>query len=145
MLALPPVCRVFELHRRVSREARYFLEFLRFAQLDNGLLFSRIKPKSNVLSLISPHFADRLSGENWIIWDEGRDWISLHEKNKGWILSEADPEFLARLQSRQTDEYAWNRLWKTFHRTIAIRERENPNVQCTNLPLWYRRNLTEFQ
>ena len=35
-------------------------------------------------------------------------------------------------------------LWKSFCKTIAIKERENPVCQRGHLPLWYRPNMTEF-
>ena len=39
-LGNPSVAKVFEMKRRVSNEAHYFIEFVRFRELENGVLFS---------------------------------------------------------------------------------------------------------
>lgn len=60
----PAVHRLFELDRQTANEAHYFREFIRFSSLDNRILVSHIEPKSNVLTLVAPSFADRLPSEN---------------------------------------------------------------------------------
>lgn len=73
MLAEPAVHRVFELQRKVNNEHHQFIEFLRFREIENHILLGKIHPKCNVVPLIAEHFADRFSGENWIIYDQGDD------------------------------------------------------------------------
>lgn len=63
-LGNPSVAKVFEMKRRVSNEAHYFIEFVRFRELENGVLFSEIEPKNRVLTCIAEHFADRFPMEN---------------------------------------------------------------------------------
>jgi len=41
-------------------------------------------------------------------------------------------------------EAAVRDLWKLFFKTAAIKERTNPKLQRQNVPLKYRKNLTEF-
>ena len=48
-LGEPCVYRVFELCRATNREACHHLEFLRFSELENGVLFASIHPKDHVL------------------------------------------------------------------------------------------------
>ena len=36
-------------------------------------------------------------------------------------------------------------LWKSFFHAIGIEQRRNPKCQRTMMPLWYRRNMTEFR
>ena len=62
-LQYPAVMRLFELDRKVSNEAHYFKEFIRFFSYENRVLVSHIEPRSNVLTLISPYFSDRLPSE----------------------------------------------------------------------------------
>lgn len=50
-LGEPCVYRIFELCRATNREACHHLEFLRFSELENGVLFATIHPKDNVLPL----------------------------------------------------------------------------------------------
>jgi len=35
-------------------------------------------------------------------------------------------------------------LWKAFFETIAIKERANSDLQRNNMPLHYRKHVTEF-
>ena len=53
------VAKVFAMSRSVSNEAHMYEEFIRFRELENGVLFSEITPKSQVLTCIGDHFADR--------------------------------------------------------------------------------------
>lgn len=48
-LGEPYVNRVFQLSRSTGNEAHHLLGFLRFQELENGLLFARIHPKNHVL------------------------------------------------------------------------------------------------
>ena len=40
------------------------------------------------------------------------------------------------------DEY--RELWKIFFDTIGIDARKNPKCQRTQLPMWFRKNMTEL-
>ena len=68
----PVVMRMFELKRKVGNEAHFHVEFIRFANMPGDVLVSHIEPKSNVLTLVAPHFSDRLPSENWMIIDDKR-------------------------------------------------------------------------
>ncbi len=144
MLGLPQVQTIFALHRRVSNEAHYFVEFTRFSALAQHLLYGKICPKANVLPLTAPHFADRLPSESWILLDEKRNLAALHPADRDWVLMPVQKDELEALCHYDTEEDQYRSLWKLFHKTIAIRERTNPRCQMTHLPLWYRKNMTEF-
>lgn len=45
-------------------------EFIRFRELENGILFSEITPKAQILTCVADHFEDRFPLENWIIYDK---------------------------------------------------------------------------
>ena len=64
MLQEPAVSAIFDLNRKVGNEAHFFREFARFAAIGEGFLVSHIEPKCNVLTLIAPHFTDRMPSEN---------------------------------------------------------------------------------
>ena len=63
----PYVHRVFQLSRFTANEAHYHVEFLRFRELENGILYAEIGPKNNIVTWIMPHFADRFNSRNIII------------------------------------------------------------------------------
>ena len=137
------VCRIFELCRSVSNEACSFREFLRFAELENGILLARIRPKNFVLPLMAEHFADRFPEENFAIIDDNSQVGIFHEKGKGWFLSPVDRENIQRLwNAERSQEY--EKLWKLFFRTIAIEERRNYRCQRTMCALRYRDYMLEF-
>ena len=70
MLQLPACYDIFGLCRNVYNENHLLTEFLRFSETPGGILVSRIGPKNDIMTLLAPHFADRLPEENWVIYDE---------------------------------------------------------------------------
>ena len=144
MLAIPEVADLFDLQRKVSNEAHYFREFLRFSQSGQGILFARISPKSNVLPLIAPYFTDRLPSENFLIFADTYDLAAIHPQNAGWYLAPMTAGEFEQVLVKDDAEADWEACFKAFHRTIAIQQRANPVCQRTHLPLWYRKHMTEF-
>lgn len=137
------VCHLFNLRRSVSNEAHFMREFLRFEETKEGILLSRINPRNQVLSLIAEHFTDRFLGEHFVILDETHEMGLFHEKGKQWFLAPLEIEVLNRIwNQRKSSEY--EKLWKTFFKTIAIKERENYKCQRTNCALRYRDYMVEF-
>ena len=55
-LSNPYVHRLFTLSRATANEAHHLLGFLRFSELENGVLFSTIHPKNNALPILAGHF-----------------------------------------------------------------------------------------
>lgn len=136
---------VFEMDRQVAREAHYYLEFLRFEELDTGILLARINPKCHVLPLIVEHFADRLWLENWIILDTGRGLSSVHMAQKGYFFTNDITESSLESLPRSQNEQEMDKLWKCFFRSIAIGERRNDVLQRQMLPLRYRKYMNEMK
>lgn len=142
MLAEPAVYRLLELSRAVGNEAHFFREFLRFDQRENRILLGRIRPKNNVLSLVMPHFADRLPQENFLILDMGRGLAGVHPAGGAWVLARLEPPEAEKLLAAQADPF--RELWKTFHRAIGVEQRKNPRLQQSRMPLRYREFAEEF-
>ena len=133
-LGNPYVSRVFQLCRSTYNEAHHLLGFLRFSELENGILFSRIHPKNQVLPFLADHFADRLPMENFIIYDEIRKTAAIHKSGCGYILAEvpyADEDFMNRFSEREQE---YRELWLGFFHSIAIEARKNPKLQSQNIP-----------
>lgn len=140
----PYVAKVFELSRSVANEAHLFTEFIRFRELENGVLFSEITPKSRVLTCIGDHFADRFPLENWMVYDKTHKEFLVHRAKCNWVLvsgEELNQEEAGRISDAERE---FSRLWKGFFETIAIEERENPICQRTHLPLHFRKDMVEF-
>ena len=139
------VRRVFELSRSVANEAHYFVEFIRFRELNNGILFSEITPRSQVLTCVADHFADRFPLENWLIYDKSHQMYLVHEAKKRWVLVQGDLLNLEKINMISENEVQIVGLWRSFCKTISIKERENLKLQRNHLPLHYRGDMTEFQ
>ncbi len=143
-LTYDPVATVMELSQTAWREYHRWLGFVRFRELQNGVLYAAFHPKHQVLSMVAPHFADRLKYENWMIHDVNRNQIALHQKGKGWFLVEAEHLDLEKLQKVSDKEYFYEELWRCFHDSISIEARRNEALQRQMLPLRFRPHMTEF-
>lgn len=144
-LAEPSVNRLMKLSRGVSRETDHAYGFVRFRELKNGLLFSQFSPKHHQIPLIAGHFADRFPMENWMIYDERRQEVCVHEAGKGWFLVpsvEADTVAVNDISGSQSQFEQW---WKNFYETIGIKERENPRCRMNMMPKMYWKNMPEMQ
>lgn len=140
----PYVARCFDIQRNVGREIHAEMEFLRFKELENGVLLAKINPKNNVLMFLGGHFSDRLPLENFIIYDTGRHTALFHEKKKEWYMMDVlELDGMAEKKISTEEEY-YQRLFHLFCRTISIESRENRNLQKQNLPLRYRDFMPEF-
>lgn len=144
MLQIPAVYEIFAMNRHLWRENDHLRGFIRFSQMRNGFLLSKIAPENDVTVLLAAHFADRMPSENWIIYDCGRKKAAVHKANAGWMMVKADSEEWQIRLSKGTDEQEFEELWKTFHRSIGIKERNNPRCQMNMLPLRFRPYMTEF-
>ena len=143
-LSNPDVAKVFQLSRSVSNEAHLYQEFIRFRELDNGILFSEISPKSRVLTCIAEHFSDRVPLENWVIYDKTHQVFLMHRAREKWRLvwgKELDQQAAERLSDKEKE---YETLWKGFFDSIAIQERKNLRLQKTHLPVRYREGMPEF-
>jgi len=144
-LSHPKVRRVFEISRKVSNEAHYYREIVRFKELQNGILFSEIEPRNQILSCLGEHFANRFPLENWMIYDKTHQMVMVHEAGKQWIMvhgEQIDEKLITNCSAKET---MYVKLWKGFFDSIAIKERESYERQRQHLPLHYRTYVTEFQ
>lgn len=136
---------VFKVSKNVGNEAHHLLGFIRFSEQENGLLTAVIHPKNNVLTIVTPHFADRLPQERFLIYDENRKLASFHVPGNPWILAQVPEIDQEQLESITVREDEYRDLWKAFFDHIAIKERVNPKLQRNNLPLRFRGDMTEFK
>jgi probable DNA metabolism protein len=144
-LANDYVNKVFFLSRAANNELCHLRGFIRFAELENGILYSSIGPKNNILTFLMPHFADRMPGENFMIYDEGRNLFGVHPARKDWYLLQ-DEEIRLQPETLQysEEEMQYRELFRHFCHKIAIKERKNLELQRNMLPLRFREYMIEF-
>ena len=144
-LANADIHKVFTLARATNNEYLHLRGFIRFQELMNGILYTRITPKNNVLTALMPHFADRFPQENFMIHDEKRGMFGIHPKGAEWYVVKREDlkadKFLLELSD---DEERYQRLFQYFCQKIAIKERRNLGLQRNMLPLRFRENMVEF-
>lgn len=143
-LGEPCVFRVFELCRATNREACHHLEFLRFQELENGVLFATIHPKDHVLPHLAEHFTDRLPSENFMIYDATHQTVAVHKAGKHYILADAEDLDLEKVNRCSGSEQEFRRLWLTFFDHIAIESRKNPHLQMQMIPKRYWADTPEL-
>lgn len=144
VLTDPGVLRVTVLEKNVQNESHHLKGFVRFEELENGVLLSVIRPKNRVLPVIAPHFADRFPMENWAIYDRNRQEFAIHPKEKNWVLVRGQilEEEVRKKLSEEEQEFCT--LWKGFCRSVMIEGRKNETLQTGLLPKRFQKYMTEF-
>lgn len=122
-----------------------FVRFLRFTEIENGLLLAKIGPKNNIITFLAAHFEDRFPLENFAIYDETRELFAVHPAGKQFIIvtGEKIDENVFNHISREEELY--QELFKTFWKCIAIQGRKNQKLQTQMLPLRFRDYMMEFR
>ncbi|WP_339121084.1 TIGR03915 family putative DNA repair protein [Fusobacterium nucleatum] len=127
-----------KLVKQVLNERHRYLGLLRFKEMKDGIMFSTIEPKNNVLPILISHFKNRMKREKFAIFDKGRKMVVYYDGKKAEIF------FVKSLEIEWSDEeIEYSELWKTFHKSISIKERENKKLQQSNIPKYYWKHLVE--
>lgn len=139
------VLTVYKLAREVSRETQRLRGFVRFGQLDNGVMFAKLDPKHNQLIFLGRFFEERFPQMHWMIYDETRHLVCVHEAGKAFYMmcnQQMEGEITQHYSTEETKFLAW---WQTFVDTIAIKERHNPRCQMQMMPKMYWKNMPEHE
>jgi len=127
--------------RKVGFEVHRFLGILRFSKMQDNTYRSIISPDHNILPLMADHFANRLSTEKFVIYDEKRKDAILCDTGEWFIVKNAE----IKETSFCDDEYAFREMWQRYFETIAIKERTNKKLQRSFIPIRYWDNITELK
>lgn len=133
------VLNVHSLRRKVAREVHFMLGLIRFRQLEHNVYYAPFEPQYNIVGLVAPHFADRLADQNWVIHDIKRNIGALYNQ-KEWVISDIN---LKKDIIYSNDEMLYQKLWKDYFKNIAIKDRINPKLQKSNMPMKYWSYLIE--
>lgn len=145
-LGNPYVLYLFELSRNVHTEAHHLLGFLRFQELQNGILFAETHPKNYVLPILGDHFSDRLPGENFMIYDKNRKLALIHRAGiKNFLITDASSINQEMIHNYSASELEYQKLWCGFFESITIEARKNPKLQNQNIPKRFQKDAVEFQ
>ena len=135
------VRRVQKLAKHVAREAHLLNGFCRFAETKQGVFYCKITPKNNVLPIIANHFSQRFNNQAWIIHDQTYGQAAIYNQNS-YVITTAPMDAIVDCVD---DEEETQELWVTFFNAHFIKARVNLKLQRQMLPLYFRKNMTEFQ
>jgi len=140
-LAHDAVLNMDKINYKVSSERHRFLGILRFKMLDNGVLYADLEPEYNIIGMIAPHFANRMSNENFVIHDVKRN-IGVFYNKREWIIRdfEIDDNVIIR-----DDEEEYQELWRAYYKHISIESRKNLRLKKNNMPMKYWKHLVEIK
>lgn len=135
--------------QKVSREKHRVIEFARFQKTADGIFFAPIAPEHNVLPLTLEHFTERFADQQWIIYDTKRNYGYFYNlKETTEIILDSDALIRKGKINEallDTDEKLFQRMWKSYFKSMAIKERINPKLHKQNLPIRFWKYLTEKQ
>jgi probable DNA metabolism protein len=139
---------VEKIARKVSREAQYIRQFVRFRKAVDEVFFASVRPIYNALPLAVGHFADRFADQQWVMYDLSRRYGYFYDLRAVREVSFADDRLLSggRLDEAlmAEDERVFQDLWRGYFKATAIGERFNPRLQRRNMPVRFWRYLTEM-
>jgi len=135
---------VLGVHKRaryVGHEAHLLSGFCRFAETKQGVFYCDISPVNNVLPILAEHFQDRLMNQAWIIHDKKRHMAAVYDGNN-YVIADVPKNVSFEYADR---EEQIQKLWGAFFKSVTIKERINKSLQRNNLPLHFRKHMTEFK
>ena len=140
MLTIPYVYKVISLRKKALFECHKLKGLLRFIEVGDNLFYASIHPDNNILEPLGHHFINRLPSQFFIIHDRNRDLCFLYN---GEIYKIVDSKNIC-IPHFTENEKIYQDLWKTFFKTIAIQERNNPRCQMQYMPKKYWKDLIEM-
>jgi len=140
MHANPDVLPVLNAEKTVARESQKMLGFIRFKKIADDTLYSSYQPTSNTTPLVAKHFSERMNSYKWIIHDTVRGVYAVYNGSE-CIVGKTVPRNLPVLRDIDAD---YEELWKSYTKSVAIKERRNLRLQMSFMPKKYWKFLTEM-
>ena len=135
------VLKVHKMANHAGKEAHLLHGFCRFEQTKQGVLYCQISPKNDVLPIVADHFTQRLMNEAWMIHEKARGQAAIYD-GSGFIITPVPKDINIDYADGELET---QKQWLTFFNSIAIEARINKKLQRQLLPLYYRKNMTEFK
>lgn len=128
--------------QKTGNERHKLLGLIRFRELSDGMLYSRINPTCHVITVMAPHFMRRLPKERWVIHDVRRH-VGVYYDGNDMNLVEI-PQTLSQIDV-SLEERHFNALWRRYYDTIAIKERRNAKLRRQYMPKKYWSYILEMK
>ena len=142
------VIEVLKMYRRVKGEAHRVLQFMRLQKAADGTYFGLMEPIYNVMPMAVSHFVDRFSTMSFLLYDKRRGFGFYYDGNN--VTRVTMPDTLQHIVTGKlsedmmdSDEMLFQKLWRTYFKAIAIKERSNPRKQRQDMPVRFWKYMTE--
>lgn len=116
----------------------------------DDIYYASFDPKYNVLPLVIKHFESRFADQHWIIYDTKRNYGFYYD-----LKSTSEFTFVESLIDLTTgqidksvmdkDEQLFQDMWKSYFKSMCIKERINPRLHMQMLPKRFWKYLIEKQ
>lgn len=141
---------MLKIARKVGREAQRIPMFVRFQKTADGVYYASHDPRYDVLPLVIKHFERRFADQKWIIYDTRRNYGFYYDLQKTsevtFTESHTNPLSGAIDKSiMDKDEQLFQELWKSYFKSMCIKERINPKLHVQLLPRRFWKYLIEKQ
>ena len=135
----PDVLAVSKLWRKVNNERERTLQFFRFQKAADGTYFAAVAPLYNVLPLVLAYATDRFADQRWLLYDLKRSYGYYYDLREATEVRFKEPEGhlkegLLSPDIMDKEEALFQRMWKAYFQSIAIKERLNPRLQRQHMP-----------
>ena len=144
---------VLEMHKidkKVCHEAHRIPMFVRFQKTADEIYYASFDPQYNILPLVIKHFEERFADQKWIIYDARRNYGFYYD-----LTTTTEVTFTQSLVNKANghindnlldkDELLFQQLWKTYFKSMCIKERLNPKLHKQLLPKRFWKYLIEKQ
>jgi probable DNA metabolism protein len=143
------VLEISRIARKVSHEALYIKQFIRFQKAAGDIFFAPVRPLYNALPLAVEHFTDRFADQQWIVYDLNRNYGYYYDLQTTNEITFSDDNNLMKNKLDEAlmaeDEKIFQDLWKEYFKAITIKERLNLRLHRQHLPVRFWKYLTEKQ
>lgn len=145
------VLKCSEIYKKVSSSAHRVIQFVRFQKTKDGIYFAPIAPLYNTITMVAEHFRNRYADQRWIIYDTKRKFGLYYDLHTVTEITFTDPTSPVNnsgkpdADKQDDQEELFQKMWKEYFKTIAIKERINLRLQRQHMPVSYWKYLTEMQ
>lgn len=147
----PDVLGLSKIYKKVDGERIHLMQFVRFQKAIDGTFFAAVEPQFNALPLAIDHFTDRFADQRWLIYDIKRQYGYYYDLKETEEVTFEDPHQahlvtgMLNESLMDHDEKLFQTLWKTYFKSICIKERLNSKKHKQDMPVRYWKYLTEKQ
>ena len=138
---------ISQLARKVGREKHRMEAFVRFQLTKDDIYFANIEPDFDVLPLISKHFRNRYTDQQWLIYDVKRKYGIYYNLERVELvsldLSEIHYNRTGKSKAFTEGEYDYQDLWNNYFQSTNIKSRINRKLHTQHVPKRYWKYLSE--